>query len=99
MAPDAKHRLRRVTSTSRITLWGVGPLAGWPMLGGFLPLALIFLLNSRTDPAESSDSGVMDLMQPRLIPLFALLFFGVFSPWRSMGSRKAGLKMSGEAGW
>lgn len=92
MTPGAKHRLRRVTSTSLITLWGVGSLAGWPVLGGFLPLSLIFLLNSRTDPAESSDSGIMGFMQPRLIPLFTLLFFGVFYTVAKYGFPKSGLE-------
>lgn len=78
MAPGVKRRLKLVISTSLVTLWAVGSLAGWLVLEGVLPLVLVILLNPPADAGDSADSGVMGLMKPRLIPVFALLFFGVF---------------------
>lgn len=92
MTPGTKHRLKRVVSASLITLWGVGSLAGWPVLEGALPLAVIFLLNSPPEAADSNGSGLMGLMQPRLIPVFALLFFGVFYLVAKHGFPRSGLE-------
>jgi len=78
MAAGRKQRLKLIVSTSLVTLWGIGALNEWPVLGGALPLVLVFLLDSRADPADSAASRAVDWMQPRLIPLLALLFFGVF---------------------
>lgn len=78
MAPDSKQRLKRVVSTSLVILWGVGALEEWPVLGSALPLVVVFLLAPQAGPADNAASRVMDVMQPRLIPLFVLLFFGAF---------------------
>ncbi|MGX5730339.1 hypothetical protein ACWKWK_07365 [Pseudoxanthomonas beigongshangi] len=78
MAPDSKQRLKRVVSTSLVILWGVGALEEWPVLGSALPLVVVFLLDPQAGPADNAASRVMDVMQPRLIPLFVLLFFGAF---------------------
>jgi hypothetical protein len=92
MTPGTKHRLKLVVSASLITLWGVGSLAGWPVLEGFLPLALVFLLNSPPETADANESGLMGLMQPRLVPIFVLLFFGVFYFVAKHGFPKSGLE-------
>lgn len=92
MTPGTKHRLKLVVSASLITLWGVGSLAGWPVLEGFLPLALVFLLNSPLETADANESGLMGLMQPRLVPIFVLLFFGVFYFVAKHGFPKSGLE-------
>ncbi|MCL6712352.1 hypothetical protein M8R20_35780 [Pseudomonas sp. R2.Fl] len=92
MTPGTKHRLKLVVSASLITLWGVGSLAGWPVLEGVLPLALVFLLNSPAETADANESGLMGLMQPRLVPIFVLLFFGVFYFVAKHGFPKSGLE-------
>lgn len=92
MTPGTKHRLKLVVSASLITLWGVGSLAGWPVLEGVLPLALVFLLNSSAETADPNESGLMGLMQPRLVPIFVLLFFGVFYFVAKHGFPKSGLE-------
>lgn len=78
MAPDRKQRLKLVVSTLLVTLWGVGAIEEWPVLGGALPLVLVFLIDSQAAVADRAGFRASDLMQPRLIPLFALLFIGVF---------------------
>lgn len=92
MTPGTKHRLKLVVSASLITLWGVGSLVGWPVLEGVLPLALVFLLNSPPETADANESGLMGLMQPRLVPIFVLLFFGVFYFVAKHGFPKSGLE-------
>ncbi len=91
MAPDRKQRLKLVVSTTLVTLWGIGALAEWPVLGGMLPLALVFLLDAGTDPRDRAASSPLDWMQPRLIPLFALLFFGAFHLLANHGFPDLGL--------
>lgn len=98
MGPGTKHRLRLVVSTSLVTLWGVGSLAGWPVLEGFLPLALVFLLNSPMGPVDTAISGAMGFMQPRMIPILALLFFGVFYAVAKYGFPDSGIEQAWR-GW
>ena len=92
MTPGTKHRLKLVVSASLITLWGVGSLAGWPVLEGVLPLALVFLLNSPRKRPTPTSPGSWASCNRAWFPIFVLLFFGVFYFVAKHGFPKSGLE-------